>query len=45
VLIISFFGGGGGGAILPIIKSLPNEAELGCNHVLWYKSKLENFIK
>jgi hypothetical protein len=24
--------------ILPIIKSLPNEAELGCDNVLWYKS-------
>ena len=27
------------------IKSLPNEAELGCDNLLWYKSKLKQFIK
>ena len=36
---------GGWAGILPIIKSLPNEAELGCDNVLWYKSKLKQFIK
>jgi hypothetical protein len=36
---------GGWAGILPIIKSLPNEAELGCDNVLSYKSKLKHFIK
>jgi hypothetical protein len=36
---------GGWAGILPFIKSLPNEAELGCDNVLWYKSKLKHFIK
>ena len=31
---------GGWAGILPIIKSLPTEAELGCDNVLWYISKL-----
>ena len=36
---------GGWAGILSIIKSPPNEAELGCDNVLWYKSKLKQFIK
>ena len=36
---------GGWGGFLPIIKSLPTDAELGCDNVLWYKSKLKHFIK
>jgi hypothetical protein len=29
---------------IPIMKSLPTEAELGCDNVLWYKSKLKHFF-
>ena len=36
---------GGWAGILPIIKSLPTEIELGCDNFLWYKSKLKHFIK
>ena len=33
------------GGLGSIIESLPKEAELGCDNVLWYKSKLKQFIK
>ena len=33
---------GGWAGFLPIIKSLPTEAELGCDNVLWYESKLKH---
>ena len=36
---------GGWGGFLPIIKSLPTEAELGCDNVLWFKSKLKHIIR